>query len=176
MYIAKPRLYGDSILMTDAPFARVRIDPGTNKPVAHENPEPFGFFTEGIKADLTCQDGGAVIFRVDGPQGFQVHLPHGYGPHEITIKNICPPRAASEEEDISGNSDSEEEDISGASDTDGSSADPQPSDFRLYYSVIKDTRGDTFDLQAPVHGEGAVCNGSTLGQRGSLFPLPTFTP
>ena len=187
MYMAKPRLYGDKLLMTDAPFARVRIDPGTDKPVANEDPQPFGFFTEGIKADITCQDGGGVILRVDGPQGFQVHLPHGYGPHEITIKNICPPGAASQEEDISGNSDSEEEDISGnsdseeediggASDTGDNSSDPPPTDFRLYYSLIRDTSGERFDLLAPVHGEGAVCNGSTLGQRGSLFPLPTFTP
>jgi hypothetical protein len=179
MYIAKPRLYGDRELMTPEPFVRVTIDPGTNKPVAGEDPEVFGFFTEGIKADITCQHGGAVIFRVDGPQGFQVHLPHGHGhgPHQITIKNICPPKAAaSEEEDTSGAADGEEEDITGVSDTGGSSADPQPTDFRLYYSLIRDTDGETFDLQSTAHGEGAVCNGSTLGQRGSLFPLPAFTP
>lgn len=176
MYIEKPRLYGDRELMTSEPYVRVRIDPGTNRPVADEDPEVFGFFTEGIKADITCQDGGAVIFRVDGPQGFQVHLPHGYGPHEITIKNICPPKVASQEEDLSGSSDSEEEDISGGSDTNGNSAEPLPTDFRLYYSLIRDTDGEKFDLQSPVHGEGAVCNGSTLGARSSLFPLPTSTP
>jgi hypothetical protein len=176
MYIAKPRLYGDRELMTPEPFVRVRIDPGTNRPVADEDPEVFGFFTEGIKADITCQHGGAVIFRVDGPQGFQVHLPHGHGPHEITIKNICPPKVASEEENTSGNSDSEEEDISGAADTGEESTDPKPTDFRLYYSVIRQTNGETFDLQSTVHGEGAVCNGSTLGQRSSLFPLPASNP
>ena len=177
MYIAKPRLYGDRRLMTRAPFVRVRIDPGTNRPVAHEDPEPFGFFTEGIKADITCQDGGGVIFRVDGPQGFQVHLPHGYGPHEITIKNICPPKVASADGELSG--DEEElgdEELGDDSVTGNNSADPQATDFRLYYSVIRDTDGETFDLQSPVHGEGAVCNGSTLGQRGSLFPLPMSTP
>src|SRR5262249_52455907 len=103
MYIAKPRLYGDRELMTSSAYDRVTIDPGTNKPITSQLPETFGFFTEGIKADITCQRGGAVIFRVDGPQGFQVHLPHGHGPHEITIKNICDLKA-SEEEDTSSNS------------------------------------------------------------------------
>jgi hypothetical protein len=176
MYIEKPRLYADPLLITPAPFVRVRIDPGTNRPVTNEAPEVFGFFTEGIKADITCQDGGAVIFRVEGPQGFHVHLPHGDGPHEITIKNICLLKAGSEEENTSADSDSEEEDISGDADTNGTSVDPTQTDFRLYYSVIRDTDGEKFDLQSPVHGEGAVCNGSTLGQRGSLFPLPASNP
>jgi len=175
MYIAKPRLYADRLLMTSSAFDRVTIDPGTNRPITNQLPETFGFFSEGIKADITCQNGGAVIFRVDGPQGFQVHLPHGYGPHEITIKNICAPKA-SEEENPSGTSESEEEDITGGSATAGSSAEPQPTDFRLYYSVIRQTNGETFDLQSTVHGEGAVCNGSTLGQRSSLFPLPASNP
>ena len=158
MYIAKPRLYADTDLMTQDPQFIVRIDPATNSPVAGEDPELFGFFTEGIKADITCQDGGAVILRVDGPQGFQVQLPHGYGqPHQITIKNICPTKAASENGDtgVTGN-------------------ESEPTDFRLFYSLIVDTAGEKFDIHVPPnHGEGAVCNGSTLGRSPSLFPLPS---
>jgi len=165
MYIAKPRLYGDSELMTQDPQFIVRIDPTTNEPVAGEDPELFGFFTEGIKADITCQDGGAVILRVDGPQGFQVQLPHGSGqPHQITIKNICPPKAASQNGDGSGDT--------GA--TDDGTGEPEPTDFRLFYSLIVDTAGEKFDIQSPPNsGEGAVCNGSTLGRSPSLFPLPS---
>ena len=161
MYISKPRLYGDSDLLTDAPFVSVRLG-ADGEPVTTENPTDFGFFTEGIKADITCQDGGAVILRVDGPQGFQVQLPHDSGPHEITIKNICPPKAESEEDDIDDDPDADDD-----------APAPEPTDFRLYYSLIVDTDGEKFDLRPTVHGEGAVCNGSTLGGRGSLFPLPS---
>jgi hypothetical protein len=164
MYIEKPRLYGDTELMTQDPQFIVRIDPATNAPVAGEDPELFGFFTEGIKADITCQDGGAVVLRVDGPQGFQVHLPHGYGPHHITIKNICPPKAAGANGDGSGDTGT----------TGTGTGEPGPTDFRLYYSLIVDTAGEKFDIQAPPNsGEGAVCNGSTLGRSPSLFPLPS---
>lgn len=166
MYMAKPRLYSDKKLFTQEQYLLLRIDPGTNKPVANEQPEVLGFFTQGIKADITCQDGGAVVLRVEGPQGFQVHLPHGHGQaHEITIKNICTPQTMRKEEETSDESD-----------TSGGSAEKQPTDFRLYYSLVRDTRGERFDIESPVHGEGAVCNGSTLGQRGSLFPLPASTP
>ena len=160
MYISKPRLYGDKELLTESPFQRVRLD-ADGKTFANEIPEEFGFFTEGIKADITCQDGGTVILRIDGPQGFQVHLPHADGPHEITIKNICPPKTASEDDDSGDDPDN-----------DDNSAEPQPTDFRLFYLLIKDTGGEKYDLQSPVHGEGAVCNGSNLGGRASLFPLP----
>lgn len=171
MYVSKPRLYGDKELFTREPFVLVKMDPGTNQPITDEDPEEFGFFTEGIKADITCQHGGAVILRVEGPQGFHVHLPHGHGPHEITIKNICPPKAASAQEDGE-----EEEDPGGTANLDNGSAETQPTDFHLYYSLIKDTDGENFDLLSTAHGEGAVCNGSTLGQRSSLFPLPASNP
>jgi hypothetical protein len=162
MYVSKPRLYGDSALMTQDPQFIVRIDPETNEAVAGEDPELFGFFTEGIKADITCQEGGAVILRVDGPQGFQVELPHGHGAHQITIKNICPPKAS---EDGDGSADT--------GTTGDGAGEPEPTDFRLFYSLIVDTAGEKFDIQSPPNsGEGAVCNGSTLGRSPSLFPLP----
>ena len=158
MYISKPRLYGDKDLMTQDPHLLVRLDPKSGEPIPDQEPELFGFFTEGIKADITCQKGGAVILRVDGPQGFQVSLPHGDEPHQITIKNICPPKAANENAEPVA-----EEDL-------------EPTDFRLFYSLIKDPQGDKFDIKPPVnHGEGAVCNGSTLTKRDSLFPLPAST-
>ena len=169
MYVSKPRLYGDKTLLTQDPHLLVRLDPGSEEPVPNEDPQLFGFFTEGIKADITCQNGGVVILRVDGPQGFQVHLPHIAGqPHEITIKNICPPKAASENGDSGGNS--------GNTGDPADSTEIEPTDFRLFYSVIKDPEGDKFDI-APVasHGEGAVCNGSTLGKQDQLFPLPGGT-
>jgi hypothetical protein len=169
MYMSKPRLYADADLFTPEQYLLVRIDPGTNKPVENEDPEVLGFFTQGIKADITCQNGGAVILRVEGPQGFQVHLPHGYGqPHEITITNICTPETKSDEEE-------EEEELSGDANLNGS-ANTQQTDFRLFYSIIKDTNGEKYDVLSPVHGEGAVCNGSTLGGRASLFPLPLSNP
>ena len=167
MYMEKPRLYADTALFTPEQYLLVRIDPGTNRPVENEDPQVLGFFTQGIKADITCQNGGAVILRVEGPQGFNVHLPHGYGPHEITITNICTPEAAGEEE--------EEEEEVGDANLNGS-ANSQLTDFRLFYSIIRDTNGEKYDVQSPVHGEGAVCNGSNLGGRASLFPLPLANP
>ena len=158
MYISKPRLYADKDSMSDDLYNLITLD-ANGKPVPNLEPVPFGFFTEGIKADITCQNGGAVIFRVDGPQGFAVHLPHRYGPHEITISNICPPRAASE----NGDDDA---------DTTGNASETERTDFRLYYSLIKDTAGKKYDVEPANPGEGAVCNGSTLGKSGSLFPLP----
>ena len=167
MYMEKPRLYADTELFTPEQYLLVRIDPGTNQPVENEDPEVLGFFTQGIKADITCQNGGAVLLRVEGPQGFQVHLPHGYGPHEIIITNICEPKAVDEEE--------EEEEIRGDADRNGN-GNAELTDFRLFYSIIRDTNGEKYDVQSPVHGEGAVCNGSTLGGRASLFPLPVSNP
>ncbi len=158
MYISKPRLYSDKDLMTADPHLLVRLDPKSGEPIPGQDPELFGFFTEGIKADITCRKGGAVVLRVDGPQGFHVSLPHGGEPHQITIKNICPPKAAND-----GSTTSEDEDL-------------EPTDFRLFYSLIKDPQGDKFDITPPVnHGEGAVCNGSTLTKRDGLFPLPGST-
>jgi hypothetical protein len=169
MYMSKPRLYADTDLFTPEQYLRVRIDPGTNAPVANEDPEVLGFFTQGIMADITCQRGGAVILRVEGPQGFHVHLPHGYGQHEISITNICTPAAMRDEEE-------EEEEIDRDAGRNNGSANTQPTDFRLYYSVIRDTNGERYDIRSPVHGEGAVCNGSNLGGRAALFPLPLSNP
>jgi hypothetical protein len=164
MYISKPRLYADKDSMSDDLYNLISLD-AKGKPIPNIEPEPFGFFAEGIKADITCQNGGAVIFRVDGPQGFQVHLPHRYGPHEITITNICPPKAKSE----NGNTDDD------AGTTGDPSVEVEPTDFRHYYLLIKDTAGKKYDVAPANEGEGAVCNGSTLGKSGSLFPLPGGT-
>jgi hypothetical protein len=164
MYISKPRLYADKDAMSKDLYNLIRLD-ANGKPIPNIEPEPFGFFTEGIKADITCQNGGAVIFRVDGPQGFQVHLPHRYGPHEITISNICPPKAKSDGDETGDDVDT----------TGDASAAFEPTDFRLYYSLIKDTAGKKYDVAPGNEGEGAVCNGTTLGKSDSLFPLPGGT-
>jgi len=176
MYISKPRLYGDKKLITEGPFTLVSLGPD-GKPIPNKAPEPFGLFTQRLKADITCQNGGAVIFRVDGPQGFQVHLPHGSGPHEITITNICPPK---EEENSNGRDDTDDSDrpdneLVGLDDT-SDSARPiklEPTDFRHYYLLIKDTDGKKYDvLPPPVHGEGAVCNVGNVGGDGRIGLLP----
>lgn len=163
MYISKPRLYTDTEKMTDGPFSLVSLGPD-GEPVPNKAPEPFGLFTEGVKADITCQNGGAVIFRVDGPQGFQVHLPHGSSPHEITITNICPPK----EDENNGR------DTTGDSDRlDNESDKLEPTDFRHYYLLIKDTNGKKYDVKKPpTSGEGAVCNIGNVGGDGRIGLLP----
>ena len=145
MYVEKPLLYADPELFVLDNF--LLVDKTSND----EN--PFGLFTEGIKADLKCQKGGAVVLRIDGPQGFEVHLPHLCGQtHLIKVDNTCP-----EDKEKNGPAGS--------------------TDFNLYYSIIEETNGTTFDVKPEnppegEAGEGAVCNGSFLGVRGSLFPIP----
>ena len=143
MYVEKPLLYADQELFVLDNF--LLVDKNNEG-----DPTTFGLFTEGIKADLRCQTGGAVVLRIDGPQGFQVHLPHILGQtHLIKVDNTCP-----EDKDNPAES----------------------TDFTLYYSVIEETNGTQFDVQPEFPGgeagEGAVCNGAFLGLRASLFPLP----
>ena len=163
MYVSKPTLYADRKLMTADKFNLVAID-GNGNPVAN-TARNFGKFTQGIKADIRCQDGGAVILRIDGPQGFQIHLPHdSAGPHEINIENLCPPIKA---QGANGG---------GSPSTTTNTPAPKfkPTDFRLFYSVVVDTDGKKFDFQPSnpkEEGEGAVCNFSTLGKSTKLFPL-----
>jgi hypothetical protein len=164
MYISKPRLYADQETMTRDLHNLIPLD-AKGEPVISEE-KPFGFFTEGVKADITCQDGGAVIFRVDGPQGFQVHLPHGYGPHQIAITNNCPPKEASEEEESDRDTDSD------AEPPELDSLGIKPTDFRLFYAVIEDTAGEKYDVAPANQGEGAVCNIGGLTKSEKLFPLP----
>lgn len=144
MYVAKPLLYADTDTFALDPF--FLVDTERTPPTRSE----FGLFTEGAKADITCQDGGAVILRIEGPQGFEVYLPHSAGePHFIHVDNTCPEHEDSE---------------MGAGD---------PSDFALYYTMIQSTDGTRFDLKPRDGGlgEGAVCNKTFLGVRESLFPL-----
>ena len=110
---------------------------------------PFTQFSEGAKADL---QGDALVLRVVGPLGFSLTLPRvaGARPYDILMDNSCP------EEPPAANPSS------------------LPSDFPLYYSVIRDTSGDQFDIDVPKdgHGEGAVCNTGFLSDTDHLFPLP----
>ncbi|HEU4835903.1 MAG TPA: hypothetical protein VFS90_15855 [Pyrinomonadaceae bacterium] len=150
MYVSKPTLYADRKMMTTDKFNLVTID-ANGAPVPN-SARDFGKFTEGMKADIRCQAGGAVILRIDGPQGFQIHLPHGSAePHEINIENLCAPKENA-----------------------APSREFKPTDFSLFYSVIVDTDGKKFDFQRSnpdEEGQGAVCNGTVLGKSTKLFPF-----
>lgn len=140
MFVSYPKLYANSRMFITDETKLVKDD---NTPVRE-----FGKLAEAANADISCQDGGAVILRIDGPLGFNLRLPHIPGsPHSIAINNRCPdpPMLAAPE-----------------------------SDFKLYYSIIKDTAGEKFDLKVRTngHGDGAVCNKVFLGVRDHLFPLP----
>lgn len=141
MYVSKPVLYADTDTFS--------LDPLDIVDTEAEDTSEFGFITEGAKADITCQDGGTVILRVEGPQGFEIYLPHRAGePHFIHVDNTCP-----EHEEAMSPGDS--------------------SDFFLYYDMIESTNGTKFDLKHREgdEGEGAVCNMGFLGASSSLFPI-----
>jgi len=142
MYVSKPLLYADPAELK--PRRLLLVDKG---PTA-ESPKVFGFLTEGVKADIKCQESGGVVLRVSGPQGFQIQLRHhNESPHLIKVDNNCPDEEADEE----------------------------TTDFNKYYTLITQTNGTQYDVQLEnrdQEGEGAVCNGSFLGVRGSLFPIP----
>lgn len=121
------------------------------------DPEPFGTLAESAKADISCHPGGSVVLRIDGPLGFTLPLPELEGlRHEIRIENICPDPTTMGEGEV------------------GLAGEPAPSDFKIYFSMMKPKSGAEFDLK-PKHegGEGsdAVCNNTFLGSRTSLFPL-----
>ena len=114
----------------------------------------FGTIAQKCHADITCNEGGAVILRVDGPLGFSLDLPHIDGvTHRILIENLCP--VGEEGFTVKGQ---------------------KRSDFNHYFSLITLPDGVTFDLEAPDQrsgGEGtdAVCNPGTFGDRGKLLPV-----
>lgn len=154
MYVSKPLLYADEDSFTLDPVLIVDTQDRTPTSISE-----FGFLTEGGKADIKCQAGGAVILRIEGPQGFQVHLPYGTGePHFIHVDNTCP------EHDEEDDDDDDEE----------TTASTGPSDFFLFYDLIESTFGTKFDLKHREggSGEGAVCNKGFLGVHDGLFPLP----
>lgn len=146
-YISRPMLYADPTGFASGPVKKVNVaDPN--------DATPFGELCETIKGDIRCENGGAVILRIEGPLGFTLP-PLEYIPgqtHEIVMKNLCPTPAA-------------------AGPAGGSA-----SDFIVYYSVIEDTAGQRFNLQLEnpdVHNPDGVCNGSNFGSEGALFPLPS---
>jgi hypothetical protein len=146
MYVANPLLYADEINFIQDKVNLVDADSG--KVV-----RPFGKLAEAIKADINSEQGGAVVLRVLGPLGFSLRLPQVSGQeHIIAFDNTCPQPPVPIPET------------------------PPANDFKLYYSVIEKTQGKEFDLQIePDEGlnPDSICNGSTLGIRTSLFPLPT---
>jgi hypothetical protein len=108
----------------------------------------FGTLAEVCNGDITCNPGGAVMLRVEGPLGFAIDLPHIEGrTHRIIIENECtaPPNVAS----------------------------PPPSDFSLYFKMMELPPEQQFDLKRkPGHeGSDAVCNIGFMGKRTSFLPL-----
>lgn len=179
MYVAKPTLYADRKRMTTDKFNLVALD-AKGDPIANST-RNFGKFTEGMKADIRCKDGGAVILRVVGPEGFQIRLPQGTAePHEINLENNCPPKAdeikrGATARPASATSSAEAAAVAVAP---AESNPPvqkfEPTDFRLFYSLIVNADGTKFDVQKSnpdEEGQGAVCNGSILGLSTRLFPL-----
>jgi hypothetical protein len=173
MYVSKPTLYADRTMITADKFNLVALD-ANGDPVAN-SARNFGKFTQGIKADIRCQNGGAVILRIDGPQGFQIQLPHGSAePHQITIENNCPPKANADHATNGGAPANTGSSAESSSTSNTAAPEFKPTDFRLFYSLIVATNGNKFDVQPSnpnEEGQGAVCNGSTLGKSTSLFPL-----
>lgn len=145
LYISSPLLYADDSDQLDQ-LKLVNLQ-------THEKTE-FGTIAQKYHADITCNAGGAVILRVDGPLGFSVDLPHIEGvTHRILIENLCP--EGEEGFTVRGQ---------------------ERSDFNHYFSIISLPRNETFDLEKPEvvkGGEGtdAVCNPGTFGGRGKLLPI-----
>jgi len=107
----------------------------------------FGTLSEICNADIECNEGGVVIFQVQGPLGFSIDLPRIAGvTHTIQIDNSCPP---------------------------GLVESGQPTDFNHYFTVVRLPGGVTFDLrtEGSDFGSDAVCNGSMVNSRDSLLPL-----
>ena len=108
----------------------------------------FGTLAEICNGDITCNPGGAVILRVEGPLGFSIDLPHVEGhTHKIRIENECPP--------------------------DPNVESPPPTDFSLYFKMMELPAEQQFDLKRKPGGEGsdAVCNIGFMGTRASFLPL-----
>jgi hypothetical protein len=108
----------------------------------------FGTLAEVCNGDITCNPGGAVILRVEGPLGFSIDLPHIEGhTHKIRIENEC--QAAPNVES------------------------PPPSDFSQYFTMMELPPEQQFDLKRKPDHEGAdaVCNIGFMGKRSSFLPL-----
>jgi hypothetical protein len=156
LIVSPPTLYADSRkLLRDMTLLNLNTEPPQE--------DKFGAVSEGCKADIQCSEGGAVTLKVDGPLGFSMQLPHIPGAtHEIVIQNDCPPKPKAD----SGNgAPAQPGEHPAASNGHG------PSDFNLYFSVVKFGDGVNLDLVKPagIHGSDTVCNPSFLGSRASLF-------
>jgi hypothetical protein len=155
LYVAHPRLYADrNDKLDDMQVVKF----AANAEAGASTTEDFGSFGETTSADITCQPGGSVVLRIEGPMGVTVPLPHIAGAtHEITIENICP-----------------EEEVQIVDGVPVVNAEKPPSDFKIYFDIVQPASGDTFDLKPKIEGAqgtDAVCNNTFLGARTSLFPL-----
>jgi hypothetical protein len=167
LYVSEPVIYANQDRrMVDMTLLDLATDPPTNK-------GNFGTVSAICNADIVCNEGGAVTVRVEGPLGFSVELPHVPGEtHGIKIENLCPPAMNNRNAQVQPEALPE-------SQPQGEAPMPQPpanghhnpSDFSLYFKVLKFGQGAIFDLKSPEgeHGSDAVCNPALLGTRSSLF-------
>jgi hypothetical protein len=127
-------------------------------------------------ADIVCNEGGAVTVRVEGPVGFSIDLPHIPGKtHGIVIENLCPPAMTNKNAHAQPEALPQSQPQGQAPLPQPSNAQPpangqhNPSDFSLYFKVVK-LNGE-FDLKSAdgQHGSDAVCNPALLGTKSSLF-------
>ena len=145
MYVSSPVLYADK----NDQLHQLKL---VNLDTAEKT--EFGTIAQKCHADITCNEGGAVILRIDGPLGFSVDLPQIEGvTHRILIENLCP--EGDEGFTVKGQ---------------------KRSDFNHYFSLITLPDGATFDLETPEPvsgglGTDAVCNPGNFGGRGKLLPV-----
>ena len=148
LFVSQPTLYADKDqILNELDLLKV----GGITSQQSVPPQPFGDVSEICHADISCNKGGAVILRVEGPLGFSVELPHIEGAtHGIRIENLC-------------------------CQDNGTGGNPTTvSDFHLYFDLVKLPNGAEFDLK-PRHrgqnGSDAVCNPGFLGSSTGILPI-----
>ena len=149
MFVSQPLLYADKHhVLNEMDLLKV----SGPQPQRIDDAQPFGSVSEICHADLSCQKGGRVELRIEGPLGFEVKLPHLPGAtHGIRIENLC-----------------DEHQGKAAGIANG------VSDFSLYFDLVQLPNGARFDLKPRhqgQHGSDAVCNPILLGSRESLLPI-----
>lgn len=165
LFVAYPTLYaGPDNVLPNMKLVKLTSPPEESN---------FGTVSDVCHADITCNEGGAVIFRVEGPLGFSIVLPHIPGQtHEIVFENHCP--AATDNASANGHPQGA---VATAESPENAANGSQPTDFSLYFNFVKvgEAEGDglKFDLKSPAeeHGSDAVCNPVILGSRTSLLPV-----
>lgn len=142
LFVSSPLLYADRLDQLDE-LKLVNLATGEKT--------DFGTLSQQIHGDITCNECGSVMLRIDGPLGFSLDLPRIEGvTHRILLDNLCP-------EGLEGFT------VAGEKRT----------DFNHYFSLISLPGDATFDLESEDGGLGsdAVCNPGNFGGRGGLLPV-----